>query len=574
MSRLTYDKNGFYIDDTQFRILSGAVHYFRVPKQYYYDRLSKLKECGLNTVETYVAWNMIERREGQFDFDGIFDLEHFLNIAQDLGLYVIVRPGPYICAEWDLGGLPAWLLSKPFEVRTHDKDYLAYVHRYFEKLFSILRPRLLENGGNIIMMQVENEYGSYGEDAEYLQAIKDMYSELDMSVTLFTADGPADWMLKNGTLDGVLATVNFGSRPKESFELFRNIRPNDPLMCMEYWCGWFDHWSEHHHTRSAADAAKCLDEILSLGASVNLYMFSGGTNFGFMNGANYGDNIEPTVTSYDYDAPLNERGERTAKFYAFKNVLEKHFGKTDFEPTNDIPAASYGDIELTESCGMYDMLGPAVSSREIISAEQAGYYHGYLLYSTEADKGTLCISDVHDNAYVYINEEYKGMIARGETKQFPLKELSIIDILVDNLGRVNYHNKTMGENRLIDKKGIATVQLDGQPVTGWSIFGLGDDMPQHADYEEGIITGIPAIMRGILNMDKKPCDTFLRLDGFKRGVAFINGFNIGRYRYEGPQRTLYIPSVLLNRGENTVEIFETEGFDDPTVTFTDKIDLG
>ncbi len=575
MSKLTYDKNGFYIDGRPFRILSGAIHYFRIPKQYYYDRLSKLKECGFNTVETYVAWNMIERTEGDFDFGGIFDLTHFLNVASDLGLYVILRAGPYICAEWDFGGLPAWLLTKPFEVRTHDKDYLAYVKRYFTHLFDILRPRLLENGGNIIMMQVENEYGSYGEDRQYLQAIKDMYAELDMPVTLFTADGPSDWMLDHGTLDGVLATVNFGSRPKESFELLRSIRPNDPLMCMEYWCGWFDHWGEQHHTRSASDAAACLDEILSLGASVNVYMFCGGTNFGFMNGANYGENIEPTVTSYDYDSPLNEHGRRTAKFFAFKTVLEKHFGKKDVLSVEDPAVAAYGDVQLYESCSMYDMLGAAVYSENPITAEQACCNYGYVLYSSEAPCGSLCISGVCDNAYVYINEEYRGMLRRGEKMLLTLKELSIIDILADNLGRVNYHNKTSGENRLIDRKGMThDITLDGKPVTGWSIFGLGDDMTRRADYEDGIITGVPSFMRGRFDIDKKPRDTFLRLDGFGRGVVFINGFCLGRYRREGPQKTLYVPSVLLNMGENTVEVFETESFKKPTVTFTDKIDLG
>jgi len=566
--QFTYDKSGFYLDGKPFRFISGTIHYFRVPKEFYRDRLTKLKECGFNAVETYVAWNMIEREEGVFDYGESYDLGMFLDIAKELGLYAIVRPGPYICAEWDFGGLPAWLLAKDLTVRTHDTLYLSYVKRYFTSLFDILRPRLLSNGGNILMMQVENEYGSYGSDKEYLMAVRDMYKELDMDVLLFTSDGPNLDMLKNGTVDGCLATVNFGSGPKAAFETLNTVLPDCPPMCMEYWCGWFDHWTEQHHVRSAEDTAACFDEMLSLGASVNFYVFCGGTNFGFMNGANHFGVIQPTVTSYDYDALLDESGRRTAKYYAVRDVIKKHLGDFETKDLPELPAKAYGRVELTESCDAFDMLGSAVVTDKLLTAEEAGYYYGYTLYSFEADKGTLEIKGVHDVAYVYANENLVATLYRDQETPIQLKEFSVVDVLVDNLGRVNYGPE------LPDRKGIVgSVTVNGKEVTSFSIFGFGDDMCRRADYEDGIIDAAPVMLRGRFNVDKV-CDTFLYLPTFTRGVAFVNGFNLGRYRKEGPQVSLYVPSNILQKGENIIEIFETEGFDEPYVVFDNKMNLG
>lgn len=564
---LTYDKHGFYLDGKPFRIISGAIHYFRVPKDYYYDRLLKLKQCGFNTVETYVAWNMIERDEGVFDYGTKYDLCTFLDIAKELGLYAIVRPGPYICAEWEFGGLPAWLLSKDLIIRTHDPEYLYYVKRYFNNLFDYLRPRLLSNGGNIIMMQVENEFGSYGDDKEYMRAVYAMYSELNMPVTLFTSDGPSEEMLEHGAIDGVLTTVNFGSRPKEAFEILRKVRPDDPLLCMEFWCGWFDHWGETHHTRLAEDVAVCFDEMLSLGASVNFYVFCGGTNFGFMNGSNYSDKLEPAISSYDYDALLDESGKRTPKYYAVRDVIKKHFGDFDTKDIPETPTIAYGDVELTKSCSAFDMLGSAVVTEKLLTAEEAGYYYGYTLYSFEADKGTLEIKGVCDVAYVYANKRLVATLYRDKEEPIKLSEFCIVDVLVDNLGRVNYGA------RLPDRKGIiGSVTLNGKSITNFRIFGFGDDIPQRAEYKNDVLVTAPAMLKGCFCVDEA-ADTFLYLPTFTRGVAFINGFCLGRYRKEGPQASLYVPSSLLINGENTVEVFETEGFKEPVVTFKNNLDL-
>ena len=328
MNTLRFDDSQFYLNDQRFRILSGTIHYFRVVPDYWEDRLLKLKQCGFNTVETYTCWNLHEPREGEFDFSGILDLARFLETASRLGLYVILRPGPYICAEWDMGGLPSWLLTYPhIHVRCHDELFLSKIRRYYNKLFSVIRPYLGKNGGCIIAMQVENEYGSYGDDHTYMREILSLYQEADLGCLLFTSDGPQYFTLNGGSLPELLSAVNFGSNPKDNFALLRQFKPNQPLFCCEFWNGWFDHWYEAHHLRDADDTATVLEEMLTMGASVNLYMFHGGTNFGFTNGANFSDVYQPTVTSYDYNCPLSESGDLTPKYFAIQKVIQK-FWKT------------------------------------------------------------------------------------------------------------------------------------------------------------------------------------------------------------------------------------------------------
>ena len=287
MSEFKISGRNFAYDGKPVRILSGAIHYFRVVPEYWRDRLLKLKACGLNTVETYVAWNMHEPEPGQFCFEGMADIARFVEIAGELGLFVIVRPGPYICAEWEFGGLPAWLLAdSDIRLRCYDRSWLEKVDRFYDELMPRLKPLLCTNGGPVVAMQVENEYGSYGNDKKYLNYLKEGLIRRGIDVLLFTSDGPSDEMLRGGTLPDVYKTVNFGSRPEEGFQKLQEYQPDQPLMCTEFWNGWFDHWGEPHHTRDGKDAADVLDQMLKAGASVNFYMFHGGTNFGFRNGAN------------------------------------------------------------------------------------------------------------------------------------------------------------------------------------------------------------------------------------------------------------------------------------------------
>src|SRR5690625_17290 len=300
------------------------MHYFRIVPEYWEDRLLKLKACGFNCVETYIPWNLHEPKEGEFNFSGIANIEEFINVAEKVGLHVIVRPSPYICAEWEFGGLPSWLLAdRNMRIRSFYKPFLDKVDRYFDELLARLRPLQSTNGGPIIAMQIENEYGSFGNDKQYLEYMRDGMIERGIDVLLFTSDGPTDLMLQGGTIDNVLATVNFGSRPKQGFEILQKHFPNTPNIVMEYWNGWFDHWGEEHHTRDPQDAADTFSEMIESGASVNFYMFHGGTNFGFFNGANHGGKYEPTVTSYDYDCPISETGDLTPKFYAVREAVAK-----------------------------------------------------------------------------------------------------------------------------------------------------------------------------------------------------------------------------------------------------------
>lgn len=338
MPSLSHDRDGFALDGQPFRILSGALHYFRVVPEQWDARLALLRAMGLNTVETYVAWNLHEPRPGQYDFTGRLDLERFITAAAGHGLKVLVRPGPYICAEWEFGGLPAWLLKDPaIRLRCSHPGYLAAVDRWFDALLPRIVPHLAEQGGPVIALQVENEYGSYANDAAYLRHLAQGLRRRGAGSLLFTSDGPTDAMLQGGTMAGVLPTANFGDRAADSFEVLRRYSPDGPPVCMEYWNGWFDHWGERHHTRDAADAAKVLDEMLAAGASVNLYMAHGGTNFGYLNGANLEDGrLRPTVTSYDYDAAISESGEPTEKFWAFREVLGRY---TELPPAPVVAAA-------------------------------------------------------------------------------------------------------------------------------------------------------------------------------------------------------------------------------------------
>ncbi len=584
MGILTVKGKDFYLDGQKTTLLSGTIHYFRVVPEYWEDRLKKLRACGFNAVETYTCWNLHERREGEFDFSGGLDLGRFIDTAASLGLHVILRPGPYICAEWDMGGLPSWLLTYPkMRLRCNDPLYLEKVRRYFRELFRIVTPRLSTHGGNVIAVQVENEYGSYGDDKEYLKAIVDMYRENGVDCLLFTSDGTADFMLSGGTLDGVLATANFGSNPAGNFEAFHRFRPDSPSMCTEFWNGWFDHWYEPHHTRTSTDTAQVLDEMLGMGASLNFYMFHGGTNFGFTNGANYAEQYQPTVTSYDYDCPVSECGDLTPKYYEVKDVLEKRFGKAPDLPVHNLPKAAYGEVTLSEAAALFtnaQKLAAPVHAAAPLTMEELGQDFGFVLYSTTLhgpfEELPLTLEGVHDRALIYVNGQYRGVKERdGRHNDEILLGLSTgeslrLDILVENMGRVNYGWK------LRDEKGITGgIRLGQRYHFGWDMTPLScDDLSGLLYTPHAAGVDAPTFLRGSFSVEK-PADTFLRLDGFTKGVAFVNGFNLGRYwNTAGPQKTLYVPAPLLKVGHNELVVFELEHSETNRVLLTDTPDLG
>lgn len=578
---LTISGKQFHLDDQPFRILSGAMHYFRIHPDYWEDRLLKLRLMGLNTVETYVAWNLHEPRPGEFHFEAGLDLVRYLTLANEIGLKAIVRPGPYICSEWDFGGLPAWLLAgSSMRIRCANAPYLAAVDRFFEALLPRLVPLQSTHGGPVIAMQVENEYGSYGNDKTYLRLLETSLRSHGMDVLLFTSDGPTDQMLQFGTLPHTLKTVNFGSQATEAFAKLRVYQPEGPLFCAEFWNGWFDHWGEAHHTRDPQEAAAALDEILAQDASVNLYMFHGGTNFGLMSGANeapYPD-YQATVTSYDDDAPLNESGDPTSKYFAFREVLSRYTPLPDLVMPAVSPKIALGAVELNQFAGLFEsieMLSSPIPSTTPETMERLGLNVGFVLYRTLLAgplKGLLTIRDVHDRAQVFLNYSPVGVLER----EFHQNSLEIdipaagvqLDILVENMGRVNY-----GPN-LADRKGITDAVLLGQQILfDWQIYPFRLDNLSLLTFMPAQMVDRPAIYRGFFTV-ADPGDTFLSLPGWKKGLAWINGFCLGRYWNRGPQKTLYVPAPLLRSGVNELIIFELHQVEKPVVELVDTPDLG
>ncbi len=587
MSTLTYKDEQFFMDGELFVVISGAMHYFRIPQEYWYDRLLKLKECGFNTVETYTCWNLHEPEEGCFDFSGMLDIEKYISVARELGLYVILRPGPYICAEWEFGGFPAWLLKyKDMAFRCNDTEYLAKVRRYYKELLSRVRKHFASNGGNIIMLQIENEYGSYGNDKEYLKEILNIYKESDVECLFFTSDGPCYSMLNGGTLPGVLSVANFGSKPSEQFKVLQEYRPNQPLMCGEYWDGWFDRWGDKHHQRSADEIVEDFRTFMDNGWSVNMYMFHGGTNFGFTNGANYYGEIQPTITSYDYGALLSEAGDRTEAYYGCRDILVKKYGAKVPELTaKESEKKAYGSVALTHRAGLFenlDRISAPIGSSAPKFMEDIGQSFGYILYRATlkgpTDDWKLKIDTVHDRAQIFIDEEYKATYLRDHgtedetTISVPLgyNESVRLDILVENLGRINYGPF------MRDQKGLGGIRFGNQQHFGWNIYPLPMKDLSALDFLK--ITDnageCPAFFKGCLKIEDTPCDTFIRLDGFKKGFVMINGFNLGRYYEAGPQKTLYVPAPILKQGENEIIVFESDGVSKAEVCFVDTPDLG
>lgn len=577
--------NRFLLDGQPIRLISGAIHYFRVVPEYWQDRLQKLKACGFNTVETYVAWNFHEPEEGEFRFDGMADIVKFIEIAGELGLHVIVRPSPYICAEWEFGGLPAWLLAdRNMRLRCYHEPFLEKVDAYFDVLLPKLLPLLCTNGGPIIAMQVENEYGSYGNDLRYLQYLQDGMVKRGIDVPLFTSDGPEDWMLQGGMIPGTLETVNFGSRAEEAFAKLQEYQSDKPLMCMEFWNGWFDHWRKEHHTRDAQDVANEVDRLLAADGSINFYMFHGGTNFGFYNGANFDTEYEPTVTSYDYDCLLDESGVPTEKFYAVRNVLEKYMDIGECVLPEPISKRSYGSIAMTEKAALFDrldVLTEAIHRTCPDPMEKVGQNYGFILYSTQVsgprEETMLRLQDVRDRAQIFLDGVYKGTIERWDQKPLPLSippEGARLDILVENMGRINYGPQ------LNDPKGITEgVLLDRQFQYGWTIYPLPLDSLTELSFgavdsnASNFCASGPAFYRGELHVDAV-ADTYVRLDGWTKGVIYVNGFNLGRYWDQGPQKALYIPGPLLREGKNEIVIFELHGAATNEIHFVDAPDLG
>ena len=572
-------KNQFVKDGKPIKLISGAVHYFRNMPETWEDIFMKMKAMGCNCVETYCAWNMHEKVPGEYDFTGNLNIAKYIETAQNVGLMVIVRPGPYICAEWEFGGLPWWIQAdEDMEIRCMNKKYIERFDLYLDKLCDEVRPYLTTNGGSVIMMQCENEYGYYGDDKEYLNYLKQGFIDRGIDVPLFTSDGTSKSDLLDGTIEGCLPTLNFGSRVEENFKAHDELFPDTPKMCMEMWNGWFDAWGdEYHHTTSAEDYAKVVDDMLTRG-SLNMYMFIGGTNFGFTSGANHYERFAPDVTSYDYDAMLTECGDITPKYMAVREVIKKHIG----EELPEIPAnrekKAYGKFKLTESKGFFSalpQLAEPVHSDVPRCMEKYGNGYGFIAYKTvlnrDYDDVNLSFERIGDRAQIYINDNLVDILYindRLETK-ITAKAGDVLTVLCENMGRCNFGPKMMY------KKGIAgRCLIDKRIHFNWDVYTLPMNNLDKLTFDGEVFNEKSAFYKGNFNIEN-PKDTFLKLPNFTKGFVVINGFNLGRYWEIGPQQTLYVPASVLKDGENEIIIFESDGIKgEAEIEFVDTPILG
>ncbi|MET3035077.1 glycoside hydrolase family 35 protein [Chryseobacterium sp. NRRL B-14859] len=563
----------FILNEKPFSIYSGEMHYPRVPSQYWKHRLQMMKAMGLNTVTTYVFWNYHEEEPGKWNFSGEKDLRRFIKTAQEVGLYVIIRPGPYVCAEWEFGGYPWWLQkNKSLEIRRDNKAFLEECEKYIRQLVKQIVPLQINNGGPVIMVQAENEFGSYvaqrkdislEEHRKYSHKIKEMLVKEGISVPLFTSDGSS--LFKGGSIEGALPTANGESDIdvlKKSINEYNGGK--GPYMVAEYYPGWLDHWAEPFVKVTTEDVVKQTELYIKNGVSFNYYMIHGGTNFGFTSGANYNKDhdIQPDLTSYDYDAPISEPGWATPKYKALRDI----FQKMNKERLPDIPqhvkVITIPEIRFSKINSLFDCIDqnkPVVNNAPL-TFEDLDIGNGYVLYRRKFDKdqkGTLDIPGLRDYANVYLNGIWKGEVNRV-TKKYSLdidiKAGDRLDILVENMGRINY-----GANIINNLKGIISpVKINGVEIFGnWEMFPLSfDKFPNYAYQTKNIADHSPVIQEAEFNLNETG-DTFLDMRKLGKGIVFINGKNIGRYWSKvGPQQTLYIPGVWLKKGKNTIQIFE------------------
>lgn len=542
------------------RILCAEMHYPRIPHEYWRDRLRMARAMGLDTVSTYVFWNRHEPKRGTYDFSGDNDVARFIRTAQEEALDVILRPGPYVCAEWDFGGLPAWLLEDGAAIRTSDERYMGPVRTWLKRLGQEIAGLQRASGGPILAVQLENEYGAFGNDRAYLGALREALIEAGLGASpLYTIDQPKD--LHAGSLDDLPIAATFApGDPKREFEQLRALRPQGPLLCGEYWAGWFDHWGEPHHRLDDRQQARDLCWMLREQVSFNIYMFHGGTNFGFWNGANSsgGHPYEPTTASYDYDAALDEAGRPTAKYALFRDCIAAETGATP----PDIPPApqtrAIPEFRLTECCSLLRTdLGEGIASERVQPMERFGQSFGYILYRTEIAgpvDGELEIDAVRDYAVVAIDGSVVARLDRrlGESRA-PLAfsgGRARLEILVENGGRINY-----GPDLPFERKGITNaVRLNGRELLGWTVYPLPLDDPRAFAFERGVAPA-PALYRGTMHVET-PADTFIDVSTLGKGVLWVNGRNVGRFWNIGPQTRLYVPGVWLLGGANDVAILD------------------
>lgn len=578
MTSFSLGDTDFLRDGRPHQVISGAIHYFRVHPDQWEDRIRKARLMGLNTIETYVAWNAHEPRRGEWDASGWNDLGRFLDLIHAEGLDAIVRPGPYICAEWHNGGLPVWLTGGTGGLRSSAPEYLVEVSAYLRRVYDIVAPRQIDRGGPVVLVQIENEYGAYGSDAAYLETLVTVTREAGITVPLTTVDQPVDRMLTNGSLPGLHKTGSFGSRSTERLATLRRHQPTGPLMCSEFWDGWFDWWGGVHHTTDVATTAADLDALLAAGASVNIYMFHGGTNFALTNGANDKGRYLPLVTSYDYDAPLDEAGNPTEKFFAFRDVIARHAPVPDELPASAAPAPAL-EVPLVAGGAWTMTAGSAEPTAHPETFDALGHQSALMRYDVDlphGNGGVLLVDELRDLGWVSVDGRAVGTISRTRhDRAIRIPGGRTLSILVEDQGRVNY------DHRLGEEKGlIGAVTLDGAPLSGWRstpldvaaiAAGIGRDAV--SDAEATTAGDGPTAWTAEFELDAR-ADLFLETASWSKGYAFVNGFFLGRYWRNGPQRTLYVPAPATVAGTNRLVVLELEQLIERRAAFVPSPSLG
>lgn len=595
----TVDDKTFLLNSKPFVVKAAELHYPRIPRPYWEHRIKMCKALGMNTVCLYVFWNIHEQQEGRFNFTGNNDVAEFCRLAQRNGLYVIVRPGPYVCAEWEMGGLPWWLLKKKdIRLREPDPYFMERVKLFERKVGEQLASLTIQNGGPIIMVQVENEYGSYGENKAYVSAIRDIVRQSGFDkVTLFQCDWASNFE-KNG-LDDLVWTMNFGTGADidQQFRRLGELRPNAPQMCSEFWSGWFDKWGARHETRPAKAMVEGIDEMLSKGISFSLYMTHGGTSFGHWAGAN-SPGFAPDVTSYDYDAPINEYGQATPKYWELRHTMEKYNdgGKLPAPPKAPMPVITIPKFALTEYAPLGNGMGSSVQSRDIRSFEDMDMGWGIADYSTALPKipvgSMLTLNEPHDFAQVFVDGKYIGKIDRVKNEKTlmlpPVEKGAELCIRIEAMGRINF-GRAIKDYKGITKEVTISTEMDGHEASwnlkNWTIvpipdnyetavkaLSVGTETSKRTRQHAKLLTKA-GYYRGHFTL-RKLGDTFLNMEAFGKGQVYVNGHAIGRFWNIGPQQTLYLPGCWLKQGRNEVIVLDVVGpKGEPTSFGQDKPEL-
>lgn len=565
----------FLLDGKPFQMISGELHYPRIPREAWRHRMQMAKAMGLNTIGTYVFWNVHEPEKGVYEFEGNNDIAAFVKVAQEEGLWVVLRPSPYVCAEWEFGGYPYWLQKEEgLIVRSLEPKFLQAYKNYLNRVAQELAPLQVHRGGNVLMVQVENEYGFYSNDRAYLEMNRKLFIEAGFDGLLYTCD-PAP-KVKDGHLPGLLPAVNGLAQPEKVKELVNQYHDGKgPYYVAEWYPAWFDWWGTAHHTVPASMYVPKLDSLLAAGISVNMYMFHGGTTRGFMNGANDNDKdpYEPQISSYDYDAPLNEAGNPTAKFHDFRNVIQKYV-HTDLPPVPPAkPSMVLPEIKLDASMSLYEILPKGISNPTPLTFEDMNQAYGYVLYRTElkgAKSGILKIQDLRDYALVFVNGKRVGVLDRtldldSLFLNLPNKSVTL-EIFVENMGRVNF-----GPYLLKNKKGITErVLLNNTELKNWKMFGFPfNDINQIKFTKTKNGNELPVLKKGTFMLNSCQ-DTYLNMSDWGKGVVWVNGHNLGKYWSIGPQQTVYVPAEWLKTGQNEVVVLELIKTKNDQLKSTDK----